>query len=126
MNELNIFKISYDWYEGEHSETLLAKNVSSDMFEADLLQAKIFAESLLGNQIEDGDYLGKGYAVECLPEYYEQIIWFLTEKRAYLVCYFYELVEYLVHDDDSSNKISVKKRIQKTEWQEIEAPKKQG
>ncbi len=123
MNEMNLFKISYDWYEGEHSETLLAKNVSSDVFETDLLQAKVFAESLLGNEIEGGNYLGKGYAVECLPEYYEQITWFLKEKKGYAVCSVDEQVEYLVDDGDNGSKIVVNKKIKKTEWQELEAPK---
>lgn len=123
MNELRIFKISYDWYEGEHDEKLLAKNVSSDVFEADLLEAKVFSESLLGIEIKGGDYLGKGYAVECKPEYYEQIIWFLTEKKGYARCTADEDVEYYVDDDDYRKKIIVRKNERKIERKELKPPK---
>ncbi len=59
MDELNIFKIYYTWYEGEYDETLVAKKVSKEQFEADLLTAKKFAESLIGSEVKRGNYLGK-------------------------------------------------------------------
>ena len=67
---MNIFKIEYNWYEGEHWEILLGKDVEAKKFEEDLIKAKEFAESLMGNEIKEGDYLGKGYMVQCLPEFY--------------------------------------------------------
>lgn len=96
----NIFKIEYDWCEGDHEETFVGKNVDKDQFERDLIKAKEFAESLIGKEVKN-NYLGKGYSVECLPEYYEQIIWFLTDKMGYIECYFDNDVSY--HVDDSSN-----------------------
>ena len=118
MNELNIFKIAYQWYEDDHEETLLGKNVSEEEFEKDLTEAKNFAEGLIGIEIEEGSYLGKGYKVDCLPEYYDQILWFLTEKKGYVICNRDEDVTYFV-DDAVARKIALSKRIRKVEWQEL-------
>lgn len=96
----NIFKIEYNWCEGEHEETFMEKDVDKDQFERDLIKAKEFAESLMGKEVKD-NYLGKGYSVECLPEYYEQIIWFLTNKMGYIECYFDDNISY--HVDDNNN-----------------------
>jgi len=41
---LNVFKVEYYWYEGEHEECLLIKAVEIEEFEKDLLEAKSFAE----------------------------------------------------------------------------------
>ena len=92
--DFNIFKIEYDWYEGEHEETLLGKNIDKKKFEKDLIEAKKFAISLIGNEIKGKNYLGKGYSVECLPEFYEQIIWFLINKKGYIKCNFDENTGY--------------------------------
>ncbi len=115
---MKIFKIEYNWYEGEHSETLLGKNVKTDEFEKDLIKAQKFAESLIGKEIKNGEYLGKGYRVTCLPEYYEQIIWFLTTKLGYIDCDFDKDIKYAV-DDDSNKKIQLSKAEKKTEWRDI-------
>jgi len=103
----NIFKIEYDWYEGGHEEIFIGKNVDKEQFERDLIKAKKFAESLIGKKIKDYNYLGKGYTVECLPEYYEQIIWFLTNKMGYIECYFDEDISYHVDDDVNWRKIEL-------------------
>lgn len=118
MQEFNLFKVSYQWYEEDHKEVLLGKSTSKDEFERDLIKARDFAEKLIGIEIKEGSYLGKGYSVECLPEYYEQIIWFLTEKRGYIECYNDEDVEYFT-EDNGSNKIYIRKRVQKIAWQTI-------
>ena len=94
----NIFKIEYNWYEGEHEETLLGKNIDKKKFEKDLTEAKNFAISLIGNEIKGENYLGKGYSIECLPEFYEQIIWFLINKKGYIECYFDENTKYNIND----------------------------
>lgn len=124
MHEFNLFKVSYQWCEGDHKEVLLGKSISKEDFERDLIEARDFAEKLIGMEIKEGSYLGKGYRVECLPEYYEQIIWFLTEKRGYVECYNDENIEYFTEDDGSS-KIYIRKRVQKTEWQTIGKNKEQ-
>lgn len=103
---MNIFKIEYNWYEGEHDEILLGKNVEVEEFEKDLIKAKKFAESLMGKEIKEGEYLGKGYRIQCLPEFYEQIIWFLTSKLNYVKCYYDYDVDYKVNDD-INKKISI-------------------
>lgn len=118
MVKLNIFKIEYHWYEGEHRETLLAKAVEREEFEKDTIKAKEFAKSLIGKEIKKGEYLGKGYSIGCLPEYYEQIIWFLTKKLGYFICYFNERIHYSI-DDPSDKKIEVTKSEQKTEQSEL-------
>ena len=105
---MNIFKIQYDWYEGEHEEILLAKDIKIETFEKDLIKAKKFAEKLKGKKAETGNYLGKGYSVECLPQFYGQILWYLTEKLGYIICNFKEDIDYSV-DDSSSKKISIVK-----------------
>ena len=83
----NIFKIKYYWYEGEEEESLVGKYVEREEFEKDLMKPKKFAKSLIGKKVEGYNYLGKGYSVECLPEYYSQIIWFLTNRLGYIDCY---------------------------------------
>lgn len=118
MDELNIFKISYQWYEDDHKEILLGKNISANYFEKDLIEAKKFAESLIGRAIKEGIYLGKGYRVDCLPEYYEQIIWFLTKKKGDIICNIDNDTEYFI-DDDITKKIGIKKRMQKIDWQNL-------
>ncbi len=107
-NKMNIFKIEYYWYEGEHEEILLAKDVEKGHFENDLSEAKKFAEKLKGREIKDGEYLGKGYRVECLPEFYKQIIFFLKEKKGYIECDLNNNIAYLI-DDDSNKKINITK-----------------
>ncbi len=105
---MNIFKIEYYCYEGEHEEILLAKDVKRGNFESDLLEAKKFAEKLKGKEIKEGKYLGKGYRIECLPEFYEQIIFFLKGKKEYIECDFDNNISYLI-DDDSNKKINITK-----------------
>ena len=60
---MNIYKLCYSWYEGEYEEILLGKEVETKEFEQDLLKAREFAQSLIGIEIKDGDYRGKGYSV---------------------------------------------------------------
>lgn len=115
---LIIFKIEYDWYEDEHEEILLAKNIEREEFEKDLIKAKEFAESLIGTEVKEGEYLGKGYSVDCLPEYYEQIVWFLTLKLGYIECYYDNKISYSIYDD-SDKKISLTKIEKKTERNEL-------
>lgn len=105
-----IFKIGYQWYEGEHEETFLGKDVEQKEFEKDLIKAKKFAESLIGKKIKRDDYLGKGYAVECLPEYYNQIVWFLINKLRYIECYIDKEITYTV--DDTFNKKIILTRVE--------------
>jgi hypothetical protein len=106
--KMNIFKIEYFWYEGEHEEVLLGKNIEREEFERDIIKAKEFAESIMKNEIKECDYLGKGYRVNCLPEYYEQIVWFLTEKVGYILCSFEEKINYQI-DDKIASKITITK-----------------
>ncbi len=83
---MEIFKLKYEWYEGDCGEVYLGKDVNQAQFEKDLREAKEFAKSLLGKIVKQGEYLGKGYSVECLPEFYEQVAWFLTNKKGYIRC----------------------------------------
>jgi len=106
MTELNVFKVEYYWYEGEHEECLLIKDVKKEEFEKDLLEAKSFAEELKGVEIREGEYLGKRYRLECLPEFYEQIIWFLIKKKQYKECQLNEDILYII-DDDSNKEIDI-------------------
>lgn len=48
---MNIFKIEYGWYEGEHEEVLLGKGVEREEFEKDLVKGKEFAESLIDKEV---------------------------------------------------------------------------
>ena len=114
----NIFKIEYDWYEGEHEETYLGKDIPIEEFEKDLIKAKKFAQSLIGNEIKIGKhYLGKGYTIECLPKYYEQIIWFLEYKLRYIKCDIEKNISYNI--DSDNNKIYItksEKEIKRTKF----------
>ena len=100
----NLFKLEYDWYEGEHEEMLLSKDVELKEFDRDLIESKNFAISLIGKKVENNNFLGKGYAVECLPEFYQQIIWFLINKKGYIKCSFNEDFSYRVEDHFKNNK----------------------
>lgn len=119
-----IFKIEYDWYEGEHGETFLGKYVEKEEFEKDLFKAKQFAKSLIGKRVKNYDYLGKGYSVECLPEYYGQIIWFLINKKGYTECYIEEDSTYKIEDHYRKRIIEVIKMDKKIESHELKAVKK--
>lgn len=101
-------KNKLDWCEGDHEETFVGKNIDKDQFERGLIKAKEFAESLIGKEVKN-DYLGKGYFVECLPEYYEQIIWFLTDKMGYIKCYFDKNISYRIDDSSNGKKIELTK-----------------
>jgi len=118
MKDFNIFKIKYIWHEGEYKETYLGKTVEQKEFENDLIKAKKFASSLIGKKVKGYNYLGKGYSVECLPEYYEQIIWYLKVKLEYIECNISRNVYYSVDDNYSKReKINVlkhKKEIKQT------------
>ena len=100
-NTFNIFKIEFYWYEDDHEETFLGKGVEREEFEKDLKEARDFAQSLRGKEVSKGEYLGKGYITECLPEYYEQIVWFLKEKKGYTICYFDNDTYYRIDDSPS-------------------------
>ncbi len=112
---MRIFKIEYHWYEGEYDYNILVKDVSHKEFEKDLIKAKEFAESIVDNKIKEGDYLGKGYCIVCLPEFYEQIIWYLKNKLNYIDCYFDEYIKYSV-SDDMSKKISISRGEKNIKW----------
>lgn len=116
---MNIFKIEYTWYEGDCGECFLAKDVDRKYFEKDLIEARDFAESLKGIEINRSEYLGKGYSVECLPEFFRQICWFLTEKKGYIECYINDDTPYFI-DDDYTNKIGIQQRIEEVKWKHIE------
>ena len=122
MKEFNVFKMEYSWYEGEHEETWLGKVVDEKEFEQDLCKAKDFAENLMGKTIK-GEYLGKGYSVECLPEYYHQIIWYLMHKANYVSCEVGEEVSYDIDDDAHGNKITITRCEKQIQRQEIKGKK---
>ena len=42
--------------------------------------------------------------VECLPEFYEQIIWFLIEKNGYKECQLNENISYIIDDNANKNR----------------------
>lgn len=105
---INIFKIEYYWPEDEHGVAYLGKDVSQEEFEKDLIKAREFAESLIGKKV-DVDYLGKGYSLECLPEFYEQIIWFLVEKLNYVECDINDDISYYIDDNSNNKKIGITK-----------------
>jgi len=116
--EFNVFKIEYFWFEGEHKAVLLAKTIDQKGFEKDLLNAKKFAEKLKGIKVK-GDSLGKGYVVECLPEYFDQIVWFLTNKCNYIKLFFDTRISYLVEDMCRGNKIFIDKQEKKVETKQL-------
>lgn len=118
MTELNVFKVEYFWYEGEHEAIFLAKDTKMEEFEKDLLEAKNFADKLKGIEIKEGNYLGKGYRVECLPEFYAQIIWFLTEKKEYKECQLNESISYII-DDNANKEIDITKDEEITKRTEL-------
>ena len=78
--------------------------------------AREFAESLIGKGMEY-DYLGKGYSVECLPQYYRQIIWFLTNKLGYIDCLIDSEISYQI--EDYENRIIIQKSEKKIETKEL-------
>lgn len=116
MNYFKIFKIEYDWYEGEHKETLIGKKVNETKFEKDLTKAKEFAIGLIGIKAK-GDYLGKGYNVECLPEFYEQILWYLINQLGYIYCNYDDQTSYTI--EDSHKKIYIVKKKSTIERKEM-------
>jgi hypothetical protein len=116
---MNIFRIEYHWYEDDYDSTLIGKDVEREVFEKDLKEAILFAESLKGKKIKDYDYLGKGYSVECLPEYYEQVIWYFIYKLGYTEIEYEDRYSYEIDEDYDETikrqKIEAIKLINKTD-----------
>lgn len=123
MKEFNIYKVFYDWYEGEHEEVLLGKKVDTEEFEKNLGEARDFAQNLIGKKRKLMHYLGTGYSVECLPQYYEQILWFLTKKKGYKYCNFDAKVSYKIDDERNGRKIAVKRKEKSVLWQTLKKAK---
>lgn len=117
--KINLFKIKYQWVEGEYGEALLGKNVEREGFERDLIKARKFSQDLLGKIIRKGNYLGRGYRVECLPEFYEQIVWFMVNKLGYTECHLENITEYEIDDWGDPSKILLRKISEKTEIIEL-------
>ncbi|MDD3175713.1 MAG: hypothetical protein PHU51_04510 [Candidatus Nanoarchaeia archaeon] len=105
---MNIFRIKYTWYEGEEEESLLAKDITEEEFEKDLIQAKNYAQSLIG--LEDDETAIDKYSVDCLPNYYAKIIWYLINKLYYFDCAFDKRKTYFIKDDCYGKKIIISKR----------------
>ncbi len=111
--DFNIFKIEYHWYEGEYSGTFVGKNVDKTDFEKDLIKAKKFAQNLVGKGKKKG-----GYSVDCLPEYYSTIIFYLIDKLKYIKCYIDNELSYNI-DDDFDKKIEVTRHEKKIETEKL-------
>lgn len=122
MEKLRIFKIEYSWYEDEHEQVLLAKRVSPDQFEKDISAARQFAEKLRRTKADRSDYLGKGYYLECLPEFFEQIVWLLTNKKGYEPCKFDIDISYDI--DDYSKIIGITKKEKTVKQTKIKETKR--
>ena len=56
--------------------------------------------------------------VECLPEFYEQIIWFLIEKNGYKECQLNENISYII-DDNANKNIDITKNEEITKRTEL-------
>src|SRR3989338_5634488 len=119
MGNYNIFKIGYVWHDGDEDYTYLAAAKDKEQNHKDLMEARSFAENLIGKKTEERDYLGKGYSVQCLPEFYEQIVWYLETKLGYVVCYMDDDTEYFVDDFRGATKIIVSRRVRKIEATEL-------
>jgi len=90
---MNAFKIEYSWYEGEHGECWLAKEVEQEQFEADLKEAIVYAST-------------QKYSVSCLPEYYEAIVRYLIKKK-YIEISLNDDISYDIDDGGSSDRIVI-------------------
>lgn len=119
MTELNLYKFKYYWCEGEEQTTYLAKNVNESEFLTDLAQALEFANSLRGTELETNKFFeaGKNYGVECLPEYYAQVIYYMTEKLKYYEIDQDDRVEYIL--DDHTNGLTVQKREETVKFETV-------
>ncbi|MBU0627922.1 MAG: hypothetical protein KKC75_01925 [Nanoarchaeota archaeon] len=54
--------------------------------------------------------------MECLPEYYDQVIWFLINKLKYITCYMEDGIRYNILDD---NGIMVRRLREKVEREDL-------
>ncbi|MDD3175219.1 MAG: hypothetical protein PHU51_01970 [Candidatus Nanoarchaeia archaeon] len=102
---MNIFRIKYEWYEGEENEIFLSNNVTKEQFEKDLKESRNYVYKLINSD--------KNSSITCLPKYYEQIVWFLINKLNYVECHYDEDSIYYVDDEVGSEKIFVKRKDRK-------------
>jgi len=106
---MQLYKISYDYYEGEHEEILLAKDVETEQFDKDIIEAKDYAQSRIGLKYKKSEYM-KPYNVEYLPEFYQTIADYLQEQKGYIEIHTNDDIHYEVDDSGTQEKeISVEK-----------------
>jgi len=109
MSTMQLYKISYDYYEGEHEETLLAKDVDKEQFDKDIMEAKDYAQSLIGLKYKKSNF-SVPYSVECLPEFYNKIVDYLETQKGYVEIHTNDDIHYEVQDSGTQEKeISVDK-----------------
>ena len=113
MKQINLFKIEYNWYEGEHEEILLGKAITEEQFEFDLKEAKKYVQSQIGKKDKKSKW-----NVECLPEYYRELLDYLVKKHKYQVCSIDNNISYEV-DDNFDKKISITKHKQVINREEL-------
>ncbi|MFA6023498.1 MAG: hypothetical protein WC781_05410 [Candidatus Pacearchaeota archaeon] len=117
-NPMNIFPFSFIMKNNCEEVMFFAKNVSSSEFEKDLQEAKNFAEELSGKKIVQQKwdmfgFLGKGYFNECLGEYFEQIAWYLQEKKGYISCQIKDNLTYVIRTENTEERKEEKIIIEK-------------
>ena len=110
---LNLFKLQYTWYDGEHQSTILATKKEQNEIEEDLKEA---ASSIRIDR-------KKEKAVDCLPEAYRRIIDILRQK-GYVVCYFLSDPDYYVREAEiikrtKSRKYRIEHLMEKSEWKRL-------
>ena len=99
MSTMQLYKISYDYYEGEHEETLLAKDVDKEQFDKDIMEAKDYAQSLIGLKYKKSNF-SVPYSVEYLPEFYNKIVDYLETQKGYVEIHTNDDVCYEIDDRD--------------------------
>ncbi len=112
MDNLNLFKLEYRWYEGEFESIILTTTKEEKEIEKDL------KEITRNVKIDDEK------EVDCLPTAYRKIITEL-EKRGYSICYFITNPVYSVEDEQfmkgkkSVNKYRIHHKEEKIKWAKI-------
>jgi len=88
---LNIFKISYSWYDGDKDEVFLVKDISENDFEKELM---VCVHNAYTNITEED--------IVCVPVWYGKIIELMLEKN-YTIVNLMENIElekeYIVDDE---------------------------
>ena len=115
---MNVFKLNYNWYEGEHGDCLVISSLDVPEFEK-LLKEGIEEVSKYQEREAGSDLLNvppKTFTVRCLPSAYDFLVEYLEEHDCQIAVPFKYASEYYVDDGNEHDTFKVQRKDTEIEW----------